>query len=107
MTRKQRLDQLSLYYRSPYWNRVRGALLYERGGRCEDCGSTAWLQCHHLTYAHLFTELSHLKDLRLLCRSCHELAERKKKALTVPHPKKSPLRKPKRDLFGRFVKRRS
>jgi 5-methylcytosine-specific restriction endonuclease McrA len=78
------------------WNKVRGLLMYERGGACEDCGSTADLQAAHLTYAHFMMELSHLSDLRLLCRPCHEKMDGKK----FGKPKKKPRRSP----LGRFIK---
>ena len=79
MDRNEKLQELSRYYRSPYWNRVRGLLMYQRGGKCEKCGGTAWLQANHVTYDHLFTELSHMGDLLLCCRECHGKIEAAKK----------------------------
>jgi len=63
---------MSRYYRSPYWNRVRGKLLYERGGKCEKCSSTKFLQAHHTSYDNWMSELSHMQDLQLLCKICHD-----------------------------------
>lgn len=65
-------EQLSRYYQSPYWNRVRLALKEDRGYACQRCRSTRILQAHHLTYEHLCHELSHLSDLELLCKECHD-----------------------------------
>lgn len=72
MPQNANLAELSRYYRSPYWNRVRGLLMYQRDGKCERCGSAEWLQAHHRTYAHLYSELSHMGDLELLCKGCHD-----------------------------------
>lgn len=83
--------ELSVHYKSAYWNRVRGKLLYDRGGRCERCRSTAWLQAHHVTYKHFRKELSHPEDLVLLCRECH----------SKEHDKK---RKTKRSLVKTIIK---
>lgn len=70
--RKVSWDELSRYYESPYWNMVRGLLMYQRGGKCEKCASPSRLQAHHKTYDHLFSELSHMGDMMLLCKECHD-----------------------------------
>lgn len=70
---------LQRYYKSPYWQRTRGLLIYQRNGKCELCRSTQSLQAHHKHYKHLFTEQSHMDCLQLLCAKCHADIERKKK----------------------------
>jgi choline dehydrogenase-like flavoprotein len=44
--------------------------------RCEGCGTTHSLELHHKTYERLSREL--LSDLELLCKSCHETADRER-----------------------------
>jgi hypothetical protein len=91
---KANYEELRRYYASAYWQTVRGKLLFERGGRCEKCSSSKMLQAHHVRYDHLFSELSHMNDLLLLCSVCHAKVERDKK-------RKKPL---KRGLLGRFIR---
>ena len=70
-------DELKRYYQSAYWNRVRGAILYGRGGKCEQCASTLNLQVHHASYEHVFSDMSHLENLKLLCEKCHHIVTKK------------------------------
>ena len=79
-------DEYRRYLQSPYWNRVRGLLMYQRGGKCEICKSPKRLEAHHLRYINLRRELSNLQDLQLLCHDCHvklTLDSRKKKKNTL------------------------
>lgn len=43
------------------------------GRRCAICGSSSQLDVHHLRYAADLTTIEQ-KDLRVLCRRCHEIA---------------------------------
>jgi HNH endonuclease/NUMOD3 motif-containing protein len=55
---------------APGWGRLHRRLFREsRGNRCEDCGSTEWLDIHHIDgEKHDHSE----ENLRLLCRRCHK-----------------------------------
>jgi 5-methylcytosine-specific restriction endonuclease McrA len=37
---------------------------------CQQCGATAYLEVHHITYLNLYNELP--KDLITVCRNCHQ-----------------------------------
>jgi 5-methylcytosine-specific restriction endonuclease McrA len=57
---------------SDYWSIVRAWVVYHRGSRCEDCGTSGiQLDIHHLSYAHRGAEIFYLDNLCLLCRACH------------------------------------
>jgi hypothetical protein len=73
-------DEYELYLRSQAWRRLRCRLIVARGGACEGCGRAylVVLELHHRTYATLGCERD--GDLLVLCRSCHELAERARTA---------------------------
>ncbi len=57
------------YLRSKHWKKVREILLVEVGNKCQKCGDTKILQCHHLCYDNLGQEVR--KDLVVLCKKCH------------------------------------
>lgn len=57
---------------SDFWVGLSRRVRRQRG-RCEECGSSSGLQCHHVRYTeNLFDVVP--KDLRVLCRECHEKA---------------------------------
>jgi len=58
------------YLRSAHWRARRERALQLAGYRCERCGAPAPLDVHHLTYARIGRERD--RDLRVLCRACHE-----------------------------------
>jgi hypothetical protein len=58
------------YLTSPEWASIRNDLFALRGEKCERCGSSCYLQVHHLTYDRLFKELP--EDLEILCAGCHK-----------------------------------
>ena len=61
----------SLYIASSEWKGLASRIRFQRGNRCESCGTNRTkLDVHHLTYA----RLGHEKpgDLQVLCRNCHE-----------------------------------
>lgn len=64
-----RSDYAGKYLQSEHWRELRNAVVEERGGRCERCGSTARLVVHHKTYDRVGHE--HPRDLEVLCRDCH------------------------------------
>lgn len=58
------------YLRSAHWRARRERSLRLAGYRCERCGAPSPLDVHHLSYARIGRERD--RDLRVLCRSCHD-----------------------------------
>jgi len=65
------------YMRSDAWDARRDRIMRKRGPACEHCGWNGVVQLHHLTYERLYEELD--EDLELLCISCHEAADERRK----------------------------
>lgn len=63
------------YINSPAWFLKRKEALSYHGAKCKSCGSREHLDVHHLTYERFGHEF--MKDLTILCRSCHELTHEK------------------------------
>jgi 5-methylcytosine-specific restriction endonuclease McrA len=61
-------DFLNTYY----WDIVRNYKLYQSQYLCSLCKKQGVLHVHHITYEHRGIELQHLKDLIVLCESCHK-----------------------------------
>jgi len=59
----------SNYLESKQWSNIRKMILMRAKWSCEKCDSMGHLDVHHLNYKTVFNES--LKDLVLLCRSCH------------------------------------
>jgi 5-methylcytosine-specific restriction endonuclease McrA len=70
--RQQKLQRMSYadYLLTPEWRAVRYRKLTMAGHRCEFCNNPRSLNVHHRVYDRRGREL--LKDLRVLCRSCHQ-----------------------------------
>jgi 5-methylcytosine-specific restriction endonuclease McrA len=72
---KEEYRTLDEYYNgkgAQRWNITRAWLLIIRGGVCELCGGTYYLQAAHKSYDHFGHEHpDHMDDLELLCRWCH------------------------------------
>ena len=61
------------YLQSPEWYNLKSQRLIIAQHKCESCGSTNQLQCHHITYERLTVE--HIDDLAILCggsNGCHQ-----------------------------------
>ncbi len=58
------------YLDSNQWSNIRNIVLMRAKWSCEKCDSMEHLDVHHLNYKSIFNE--NLKDLLLLCRSCHQ-----------------------------------
>jgi len=56
------------YLQTARWKALAMRVKADRG-RCESCGSTRYLQVHHVTYERLGRE--RYEDLQVLCRTCH------------------------------------
>lgn len=67
------------YIHSPEWDGKRRRALARAGHKCENCGSTERLEVHHLNYERLTREKA--SDLKVLCDSCHEDADRQRAAV--------------------------
>lgn len=74
--KKPKIDYPKLSYRdylkTPYWKKVRQAVLKRDDNKCVVCGNTKMLQIHHESYKHVGRELKHLDDLLTLCSKCHK-----------------------------------
>lgn len=62
--------------RSAQWKNMRADIARLRGNKCERCRRGPPLELHHKTYERLGREL--LSDLDLLCRVCHQAADRER-----------------------------
>jgi 5-methylcytosine-specific restriction endonuclease McrA len=73
-------SEYELYLRSRPWRALRARLIVARGGACERCGRDylVVLEVHHRSYRRIGRELD--SDLQVLCASCHELADRQRRA---------------------------
>lgn len=60
------------YLRSQAWIAKKWLVFKRDGYQCQHCGTAKNIQCHHLTYDHLYDEP--LDDLVTLCKQCHESA---------------------------------
>ena len=61
------------YLQSPEWQKLKRERLVIANYKCECCGVTTQLQCHHITYERLTAE--HIDDLVILCggsNGCHQ-----------------------------------
>lgn len=62
------------YWRRHWWFGV----TFLGWDKCKDCGSREYLQCHHLTYKHLWMEHLFWFDLVNVCDTCHKKRESRK-----------------------------
>ncbi len=70
----QALDHITYaeYLQTPHWLRIREAMLWLAGYRCQICKSQKALEVHHASgYSCLGNETP--DDLVVLCRRCHQL----------------------------------
>jgi len=58
------------YLMSDMWKEKKEIFLSVHGKFCDNCGSTKQLIIHHIHYETVSNESS--KDLKVLCRKCHE-----------------------------------
>lgn len=67
------------YLKSDKWKRIRDFVRERDGNKCVECGCRKRLECHHLTYDHLYNEEYYMEELETLCRDCHQQKEDRKK----------------------------
>lgn len=83
------------YLRTPYWRRIRAAILLAHWARCQNtrCGHSSdrhvygdegQLHVHHMTYVHRGFE--RFDDLRLICGKCHAAMHHDKAYLVFDDP---------------------
>lgn len=65
-------DRYHRYLRSPAWQKVRAAVRKRSDGMCERCGHHEADHVHHLSYKHIFDELSNLHSVQHVCLYCHD-----------------------------------
>ncbi|MCP4761908.1 MAG: HNH endonuclease [archaeon] len=80
---------------SPEWQAIKDNLFALRGKKCEVCGSTKYIQVHHLTYKR-FGGKEKPEDLKILCgkhhKKVHGIGEKKVK-ITLPYYRKLAINK--------------
>lgn len=59
------------FLQSSYWKEISKKVKKRDNNCCTICGSSSYLNVHHKTYSHHFSEHNHLGDLITLCRNCH------------------------------------
>lgn len=64
----------TVYLSSDHWKNLRLQKL-ELNPKCEHCSTSKHLDVHHISYKELYNVK--LKDLKTLCRSCHELEHKR------------------------------
>jgi 5-methylcytosine-specific restriction endonuclease McrA len=77
---KRRAWTYEEYMRSPEWAARRELALATAGHRCQRCGALGGLEVHHRHYDSLGAERE--EDLEVLCKPCHESADRERAART-------------------------
>lgn len=65
-----RQEEYRRYLKTDHWKETRAEALKRGHYKCHDCGSTANLQVHHLTYARRGHERQ--SDLVVVCDKCHK-----------------------------------
>ena len=71
-------EQYLKYLQSEAWRRKRIARLDFDHNECTICGNKRNLDVHHVNYDNIFKEDIY-RDLRTLCRDCHEKIEKEKR----------------------------
>ena len=79
------------YLLSDEWRLKRGKVFAKRGRICERCKSKKDIQVHHKTYKNIYNEP--LKDLEVLCKSCHMAHHENERSKKDSRSKKTTKRK--------------
>lgn len=81
------------YYHSALWQKIMSKKIKMVGGKCEKCGSTDSLTCHHLSYERWGGNEILEKDLLVLCDRCHMIQHKDKpECVKVLQELESPIR---------------
>lgn len=71
--RRKRKEYYNRLLEDKRWKEFRLKVLSERGNKCECCGGTDILQIHHTFYMRCKMPWEYdIKDMRVLCRTCHQ-----------------------------------
>ena len=62
------------YINSAEWARRREQFKQEHGRTCQACGASRNIEVHHVTYARAYSGNEPDRDLRVLCRTHHQMA---------------------------------
>jgi len=62
-------EEYNEYIMGGVW-RERSQMFIKQVGKCELCGDTTDLECHHITYRNLGEETK--EDIQVLCSKCHD-----------------------------------
>ena len=54
------------------WRKLRAFVLHRDGGRCQRCGGTAKLECHHVVPTSAGGSDAP-SNLRMICVTCHDM----------------------------------
>ena len=82
------MNKYKEYLKSKTWKKRRYAKVEEAGFKCENCSETSYLEVHHKHYGNLFNEDT--KDLMVLCKGCHWIADQKRKDPNFKVPEDAP-----------------
>jgi len=96
MIKKTRKQEYYEYLNSPQWKEKRRTALDFYGRNCCLCGYKHHLQVHHRNYTSVLHE--DMKDLIVLCETCHERFNKFKKE-KYQEKKKSRKQKKKKDIW--------
>lgn len=69
LTKSETYRNYSGYLQTKKWARKRSRILRRDKNRCQACGSTRFLQIHHLSYINIYNERD--DDLITVCDLCH------------------------------------
>ena len=72
----RRVFYRKVYLRTDHWRRTAAEARVRAGQRCQRCGTAGRLDCHHVSYDHLWREYP--VDLMVLCRFCHQRVHRRR-----------------------------
>lgn len=76
-------NEYKKYLKYEHWRVIRTKFISERGGKCEDCGTTENLHIHHMHYRTIGKEKK--EDVEILCANCHEYKHLKEEAQQLQH----------------------
>lgn len=95
ITTTDRKAEYRKFLETNFWQNL-SASKRQQVGKCERCGSTHYLQCHHRFYRDDWFQ-TQPEDLEVLCRPCHE----KHHGINQPRPQHRHRNRSKRRMESR------